>query len=152
MANNFATGLGGGFGDEDNQGTLTCLVHSTFANNGAGVFGGGIYEGGPATSIADSTITGNAAQAVGGGIFIAPAKFGGTNVAPAETTPNTFTLSNPSSPRTSPARRTSWARARRRRRVDVVAVPVADNDRHRRLHRQRGHHGRDRHADRHHQR
>jgi hypothetical protein len=74
VADNFSGGVGGGFGDENAQGTLVVL-DSTFANNDAIGNGGGIEAGGPSTTINDSTITGNIGQANGGGIDVTSAAF-----------------------------------------------------------------------------
>jgi hypothetical protein len=65
LANNFAGGLGGGFGDENAQGSLTVL-NSSFMNNTTVGIGGGIASGGPVT-ILNSTLANNFAGATGGG-------------------------------------------------------------------------------------
>jgi hypothetical protein len=70
VTGNFAGAFGGGFGDENNQGSLT-VAGSTFLNNTTPGNGGGIAEGGPATSISGSEIDGNAAGGSGGGVFVA---------------------------------------------------------------------------------
>jgi hypothetical protein len=77
VANNFSGGAmtgGGGFGDENNLGTLFVL-NSTFVGNSSTQNGGGIQEGGPSTVIDDSTITGNVTAAEGGGLFITSPSF-----------------------------------------------------------------------------
>jgi hypothetical protein len=74
ISDNFSGGVGGGFGDENAQGTLV-VVNSTFVNNDAIGNGGGIEASGPTTTINDSTITGNLGQADGGGINVASAAF-----------------------------------------------------------------------------
>jgi hypothetical protein len=68
IANNVTAGSGGGYGDENGQGTLV-VVDSTFANNSANL-GGGIQADGPSTTILDSTVTGNSSQTNGGGIVV----------------------------------------------------------------------------------
>jgi hypothetical protein len=70
IENNFSAGQGGGFGDENNQGTLV-VQNSRFLNNSAFGNGGGIQEGGPATTITNSVLVGNSSQADGGGLFVA---------------------------------------------------------------------------------
>jgi hypothetical protein len=74
VADNFSGGVGGGFGDENAQGTLVVL-DSTFANNDAIGNGGGIEASGPSTTINDSTVTGNISQAQGGGLNVTSAAF-----------------------------------------------------------------------------
>ncbi len=69
VANNFINGTGGGFGDQNNLGSLTVL-NSTFTNNSAVTAGGGIQEGGTSTIINDSTITGNDTLGNAGGVFV----------------------------------------------------------------------------------
>ena len=68
LSNNVTGGSGGGYGDENGQGTLFVL-NSTFADNSANV-GGGIQADGPATTILQSTVTGNSAQTSGGGVVV----------------------------------------------------------------------------------
>jgi predicted outer membrane repeat protein len=68
VSDNFAGATGGGFGDENAQGTLT-VMNSTFLNNTAVGNGGGIAAGGPATSITRSEIDGNTSGGAGGGLF-----------------------------------------------------------------------------------
>jgi parallel beta-helix repeat protein/predicted outer membrane repeat protein len=65
LANNFAGEFGGGFGDENAQGSLTVL-NSSFLNNTTVGIGGGIASGGPVT-ILNSTVANNFAGATGGG-------------------------------------------------------------------------------------
>jgi predicted outer membrane repeat protein len=60
IENNFATGFGGGFADENGLGTLV-VENSLFLDNSAGTNGGGIFAGGPTTTITNSEIKGNAA-------------------------------------------------------------------------------------------
>jgi hypothetical protein len=74
IANNYVNGIGGGFGDENNQGTLI-VVDSTFVGNTAIGNGGGIQEGGASTTINDSTFTANASQGMGGGLSVQSAAF-----------------------------------------------------------------------------
>jgi hypothetical protein len=74
VADNFSGGVGGGFGDENAQGTLVVL-DSTFADNDAVGNGGGIEASGPSTVINDSTVTGNIGQANGGGLDVTSAAF-----------------------------------------------------------------------------
>jgi hypothetical protein len=74
VANNFGGGVGGGFGDENNLGTLTVLNSSFIGNDSTGN-GGGIQEGGPSTTIQSSTITGNTTLAEGGGLAITSPAF-----------------------------------------------------------------------------
>jgi hypothetical protein len=59
---------GGGFGDQNNLGTLT-VTNCVFQGNSAVGNGGGIQEGGPSTTIINSLIQGNSSYANGGGIF-----------------------------------------------------------------------------------
>jgi hypothetical protein len=68
IENNFSGSTGGGFGDENNLGTLT-VSNSLFLNNSAVGNGGAIQEGGPSTTITSSVIQGNSTNASGGGIF-----------------------------------------------------------------------------------
>jgi hypothetical protein len=68
IANNFSGGMGGGFSDENNVGTLV-VRNSLFLNNSAIENGGGIQEGGPSTTISDSEFLGNSSGASGGGLF-----------------------------------------------------------------------------------
>lgn len=69
VQNNFSGTTGGGFGDEDNVGTLT-ILNSYFLNNSAVSNGGGIQEGGPSTTITGSEIRGNTSGGNGGGLVI----------------------------------------------------------------------------------
>jgi hypothetical protein len=68
VMNNFSGTTGGGFGDENNLGTLT-VSNSVFLNNTALGDGGAIQEGGPSTTITSSVIQGNSTNASGGGVF-----------------------------------------------------------------------------------
>ncbi len=68
LFNNFSGGVGGGFGDENAQGTLI-VVNSLFLNNVSQGSGGGIAAGGPSTSITSSELKGNASGLTGGGLF-----------------------------------------------------------------------------------
>jgi hypothetical protein len=68
ISDNVSGGSGGGFSDENNQGTLTVL-NSVFRNNTAFADGGGIQEGGPLTSITNTQISGNSSTGTGAGIF-----------------------------------------------------------------------------------
>lgn len=70
IENNSSGMVGGGFGDQNNFGTLV-VANSLFLNNVAVGDGGGIAEGGPTTSITNSQITGNASGGRGGGVFAA---------------------------------------------------------------------------------
>jgi hypothetical protein len=70
ITNNFSGMMGGGFGDENNQGSLV-VVNSLFLNNVAVGDGGAIAESGPTTSITGSLIVGNASGARGGAVFAA---------------------------------------------------------------------------------
>jgi hypothetical protein len=74
LANNFVDGVGGGFGDENAQGTLI-ILNSTIVSNSAIGNGGGIEASGPTTTINDSTITGNITQTQGGGIAVTSVPF-----------------------------------------------------------------------------
>jgi hypothetical protein len=74
VSGNFSGGVGGGFGDENAQGTLIVL-NSTFADNSAIGNGGGIEASGPSTTIDDSTVTGNITQGQGGGLAVTSAAF-----------------------------------------------------------------------------
>jgi hypothetical protein len=73
ISNNVTGGSGGGYGDENGQGTLI-VQDSTFASNSANI-GGGIQADGPSTTILDSTVTGNSAQTQGGGIVVTAGTF-----------------------------------------------------------------------------
>jgi hypothetical protein len=70
---NFSGGQGGGFSDENNQGSLA-VTNSYFLDNSATMDGGAIQEGGPSITITNTEIKGNSsggsAVAGGGGIFI----------------------------------------------------------------------------------
>jgi hypothetical protein len=68
VANNFSGTTGGGFGDENGQGTLI-VNNSLFLNNSAVGNGGGIQTSGPSTTITNSLIRGNSTTADGGGLF-----------------------------------------------------------------------------------
>jgi hypothetical protein len=68
LAYNFAGATGGGFGDENAQGSLTVLGGAVL-NNVATGNGGGIAAGGPITSITNSEIDGNSSGGLGGGLF-----------------------------------------------------------------------------------
>ena len=68
ISSNTAGGVGGGFSDQNNLGTLA-VVNSWFLNNEAAGNGGAIQEGGPDTSITYTQIQGNSTGGVGGGIF-----------------------------------------------------------------------------------
>jgi hypothetical protein len=73
IAGNLTAGSGGGYGDENGQGTLF-VQNSTITGNSANI-GGGIQADGPSTTVLDSTITGNSAQANGGGIVVPTGTF-----------------------------------------------------------------------------
>jgi hypothetical protein len=68
VAGNFTGGMGGGFSDENNQGTLV-VTNSFFVNNSAISDGGAIQEGGPSTTITDTEIKDNSSGGSGGGLF-----------------------------------------------------------------------------------
>ncbi len=68
LTNNFSGGSGGGFGDENAQGTLV-VKQSRFMGNVAATNGGAIAAGGPKTLITASQILDNAAMMSGGGVF-----------------------------------------------------------------------------------
>jgi hypothetical protein len=74
LAFNSVNGLGGGYGDEQGQASVF-IVNSTFVNNSAAVYGGGIQSFGPSTIINDTTIAGNSAQTLGGGVFVPSGTF-----------------------------------------------------------------------------
>jgi hypothetical protein len=65
LANNFAGMNGGGFGDENFQGSLT-VQNCSFLNNTTVGIGGGIASGGP-VNLFNSTVANNFAGATGGG-------------------------------------------------------------------------------------
>ncbi len=69
VEHNFSGGTGGGFGDENNLGTLT-VVNSLFLDNTAFTDGGGIQEGGPQTTIIGTYFVGNTAMGNGGGLLV----------------------------------------------------------------------------------
>ncbi len=68
VANNYANGMGGGYGDENGGGNLT-VVNSLFLNNIASGVGGGIESAGPSTTITTSELKGNESGTDGGGLF-----------------------------------------------------------------------------------
>jgi len=68
ISGNFSGGMGGGFSDENNVGTLT-VSNSLFLNNSATSDGGGIQEGGPSTTITNTSFHGNSSGGSGGGLF-----------------------------------------------------------------------------------
>jgi predicted outer membrane repeat protein len=68
LQNNFSGGVGGGFGDENAQGTLV-VRNSLFQGNVAAGNGGAIAAAGPATTITSSEIKGNSSAMNGGGVF-----------------------------------------------------------------------------------
>jgi hypothetical protein len=68
VEHNFSGATGGGFGDENAQGTLV-VQNSLFRGNSAVGDGGGIATGGPTTTITNTEITGNSTAASGGGVF-----------------------------------------------------------------------------------
>jgi hypothetical protein len=68
IANNFSGGMGGGFSDENNNGTLE-VSDSLFLNNTAIMSGGGIQEGGSTTKITNTEFKGNSSGASGGALF-----------------------------------------------------------------------------------
>jgi hypothetical protein len=74
LSSNYSGGVGGGFGDQNAQGTLIVL-NSTLVHNVAIGNGGGIAAAGPSTTLNDTTITANASQAQGGGLNVASAAF-----------------------------------------------------------------------------
>jgi hypothetical protein len=73
VSGNVTASTGGGYGDENGQGTLF-VQNSTIANNSANL-GGGIQADGPVTTILNSTITGNSSQTSGGGIVVPTGTF-----------------------------------------------------------------------------
>jgi hypothetical protein len=69
VEDNYSGTTGGGFGDQNNLGTLT-VTNSVFLDNTALGDGGGIQEGGPSTAITNSTIQGNSSSGgMGGGLI-----------------------------------------------------------------------------------
>jgi hypothetical protein len=68
IANNFTGGQGGGFSDENNNGTLI-VSNSIFQGNTATMNGGGIQEGGPSTKITDTLFLDNNSGATGAALF-----------------------------------------------------------------------------------
>jgi len=68
VSNNFAGALGGGFGDENAQGTLN-IIDSLFTGNTTAGNGGGVVAGGPQTTITSSEIDNNSSGGTGGGVF-----------------------------------------------------------------------------------
>jgi len=68
VENNFSGGMGGGFSDENNNGTLV-VKNSLFLNNSAISDGGAIQEGGPSTTITNTEFKGNSSGANGGALF-----------------------------------------------------------------------------------
>jgi hypothetical protein len=69
VSSNFSGATGGGFGDENNVGSLTVL-NSAFLGNTAAGDGGAIQEGG-STAVTNTEIRGNTSGASGGGLAIA---------------------------------------------------------------------------------
>jgi hypothetical protein len=68
IENNFSGGQGGGFSDENNNGTLI-VSNSIFRGNTATMDGGGIQEGGPSTTITNTEFDNNSSGATGGALF-----------------------------------------------------------------------------------
>ena len=68
ISDNFSGGMGGGFSDENNNGTLV-VKNSLFLNNSAILSGGAIQEGGPSTSITNTEFKGNSSGVSGGALF-----------------------------------------------------------------------------------
>jgi Domain of unknown function (DUF4214) len=68
IANNFSGGMGGGFSDENNVGTLV-VANTVFVNNSAISDGGAIQEGGPSTTIRNTLVKNNSSGGSGGGLF-----------------------------------------------------------------------------------
>jgi hypothetical protein len=69
IENNFSAGVGGGFGDQNNQDTLNVL-NSLFLNNTSGNGGGGIYFSGTTGTIKNTELKGNTTGGSGGGLFV----------------------------------------------------------------------------------
>jgi predicted outer membrane repeat protein len=68
VADNFSGADGGGFSDENNNGTLV-VSGSLFAGNTAVGDGGGIQEGGPSTTISTTEFVSNSSGGNGGALF-----------------------------------------------------------------------------------
>jgi hypothetical protein len=68
IEDNFSGTTGGGFGDQNNLGTLS-VSDSYFFHNSAVGNGGGIQEGGPSTTITGTTVDNNTSGGSGGGLF-----------------------------------------------------------------------------------
>ena len=83
LYDNSVNGTGGGFGDENNVGTLN-ILNSSILNNTATGTGGGLQEGGPTTTINDATIVGNSAEDNDGGVAVASTFFTLNNTIVAE--------------------------------------------------------------------
>ena len=69
VTGNSSNGTGGGFSDENNQGTLVVL-NSLFRNNFSTSDGGAIQEGGPSTTITNSEFLSNQSGGNGGALFV----------------------------------------------------------------------------------
>jgi predicted outer membrane repeat protein len=65
---NFSGTTGGGFGDQNNLGTLS-INNCFFQSNSSAGNGGAVQEGGPSTSISNSVFLSNSSNANGGAIF-----------------------------------------------------------------------------------
>jgi hypothetical protein len=68
VADNFSGANGGGFSDENNNGTLV-VSGSLFLGNTAVGSGGGIQEGGPSTTISTTEFVSNSGGVSGGALF-----------------------------------------------------------------------------------
>jgi hypothetical protein len=91
IENNSSAGVGGGFGDQNNQDTLK-VQNSLLLNNTSGNGGGGIYFGGTTVTINNSEFQGNSSGGAGGGLFLGgPVTSSGT---PMGTTAGVLTLTN----------------------------------------------------------
>jgi hypothetical protein len=91
IENNSSAGVGGGFGDQNNQDTLN-VQNSLFLNNTSGNGGGGLYFSGTTITINNSAIKGNSAGGAGGGLFLGgPVTSSGT---PTGRTVSVLTLTN----------------------------------------------------------
>jgi predicted outer membrane repeat protein len=91
VENNSSAGVGGGFGDQNNQDILN-VQNSLFLNNTSGNGGGGIYFSGATVTINNSELQGNSTGGAGGGLFLGgPVTSSGT---PVGTTASVLTLTN----------------------------------------------------------
>jgi hypothetical protein len=69
IADNYAAGVGGGFGDQGNAEALT-IQNSLIIDNSSGIDGGGVFASGTSVTILHSEISSNTTGENGGGLFV----------------------------------------------------------------------------------